>query len=224
MNVLQFASTALPLLKSTDSVSAALEWMQEFKTPQLVVFDKNEYLGIITEEGLLNAHDETLLMSDLSLPFGNQLTISPHKHILEAFRMMNRFGLELIPVMDEEKQYLGCISYRQIVQALSELLDIKEAGAIVVLEIQPNNYALSEIARITESVNAIILNLFVTHLQEQGKYYVTLKTNILHLEKLVAAFERYHYQIIATYTTEESQQDLHKNYHALMKYLEMENA
>lgn len=105
-------------------------------------------------------------------------------------------------------------------EKLSEILGVENPGAIIILEINQNDYVLSEIAQIVESQDAKILNLFVENSNNTTKADVILKINTYEIQSLIQTFNRYNYIIKATYTENEKMyDDLRDRYDSLMKYL-----
>ena len=92
-------------------------------------------------------------------------------------------------------------------------------GGIIVLEMEPRNYSLSEISRICESNDVSIISLFIKTKNESGLLLVTIKTNRTDIQSLVSTFERYNYTIAEIYSIENNENDLQQNYNALMHFM-----
>jgi acetoin utilization protein AcuB len=104
---------------------------------------------------------------------------------------------------------------------LSEHGSILEPGGIITLEIKPNDYSLSEIARICESNDITILQSGVYTNMETGMLDVTLKINRMEFSALVASFERYEYRVKEMYGESPAFENLLNRYNLLMNYINM---
>ncbi len=222
MKAYDFLNTTLPTLKLNDSVAKALEWMEEFHITQLPVAEDNTYLGIINYETLLNS-DEDLLLKNVVILYSN-IFISPQQHIFEALSIAQKYELETVALQDDEQNYLGYIVISNLQKHVSfEMMNTKEIGAILELEIENHNYSLTEISRLIEMNNIKILNLFYSSITTAGKNtnILTLKLNTKDISRLLATLERYEYAIKNVYANEKIQSENKERYDHLMKYLEI---
>ncbi|MDE1093203.1 hypothetical protein OS113_27585, partial [Klebsiella pneumoniae] len=87
--------------------------------------------------------------------------------------------LTVVPVLDEEENYLGNISITKLMQNIALTGSIKEAGGIIVLEMSDTDYSLAQISQIVESENAKILSSFITSNALSKSLELTLKINQL---------------------------------------------
>ncbi|MEM6628645.1 MAG: CBS domain-containing protein [Bacteroidota bacterium] len=218
----ELISDNLPSVKSTDSAWTVLGWMSEFKIYQLPIVDDRKFLGLVSE-------DEILDSADLMLPIGNiRYTSSKegayvfeYSHIYEVISTMNSLNLEVLPVLSPEKQYLGIITLRDVVDQLGTLFALEDPGSIIVLEVPQNSFVLSEIGRIAESEHAKVMSFYVSPTRNGKNYKVTLKVNIEETSRLVASFNRFNYNVIHTFTRRELPQNYQRNLDALMNFLDI---
>ena len=75
--------------------------------------------------------------------------------VLHFFRLGN---LSILPVVDKENNYLGCICERILLQKLCEILKVENQGGIIHLQIRIIDYSLAQIAQIVEGNGARILS------------------------------------------------------------------
>jgi hypothetical protein len=94
-----------------------------------------------------------------------------------------------------------------------------QPGSILVLEMDKRNYSLSEIARIAESENKLILSSYLSSNLESERLEVTIKLNSAQIQNVTAAFERFGYLIKATFDEEDFMDTLKNRYESLMSYL-----
>src|SRR6218665_2907067 len=92
----------IPILKLTDTVGTALDWMDEFRIRQLVVADAGIYKGIVSEDILFDIADSTQPISRIIIQHEDVFAIEDH-HPYELLRLVNEFALEIIPVVHEGK-------------------------------------------------------------------------------------------------------------------------
>jgi len=88
-----------------------------------------------------------------------------------------------------------------------------------VLELSRRDYSMTEIARIVESEGATLLSSFITSYPESERIDVTLKINLQHIHNILATFERFKYEIKASFNEAEYLDSLKERYQGLMSYL-----
>jgi len=220
MLVKEIISDSITTLKTSDSASLALSLMDEFKVSHLPIVNNVEFLGLISEEDILslNIPDEPLGNHKLSLarPF-----INDDQHIFDAIRIFSELKLSILPVLDRKNNYLGIITIRDLIYNLSRIISLDNPGGIIVLELNQNDYSLTEISQIVESNDAKVLNLYVTSYLNSTKIDLTLKINKMDLTQVLKTFNRYDYIIKASFSEHQYLDDLKDRYDLLMNYLNM---
>ncbi len=212
-------SDVLPALRTSDTGLKALSYMDVFRVSHLPIVNNTEFLGLISDKDIydLNMAEEPIGNHTLSLtrPFVNQ-----NQHIYEVIELAARLELSVIPVLDEHNNYVGIITQNNIMKFFSELLSVKNPGAIIVLELNENDYSLSQISQIVESNDAKILSVYVSNSIDSIKINITLKINRNDLTSIIQTFNRYNYTIKASYLDSDSLADmLDDRYEMFMRYL-----
>ncbi len=217
----ELISDSIPPIKSTDKLGTALDWMQEFKLGQLPIVDGGTFLGIITEEELLDAVELEATVGETRFSVWDSAYATGNQHLFDMVKLMSTFQLDFIPVLDEEMKYMGIVTLKDLMMNLGNQFAFHEAGGIVVIEVGKKSYVLSEIGRIVESVDAKVLGLFVDPNPKTGNVRVILKLNVEDLSKVVAAFERFDYIIVETFQHIDARNDYRQNLDNLLHYLDL---
>jgi len=217
MTAEQLISASIVPLQASDSGDMALEMMAGLHVRHLPVVAGKELLGVISEDELLDG-DTSMPVSahkrNLSRPF-----VHHDDHWIEVMRVMGLSELTAIPVLDDEQGYLGCISSDALLVNFSRMAAFTEPGSIILLEMNRRDYSLAGIARIAESEDTLILSSFVYSFPDSSRIEVTLKVNRMEIGGLVAAFQRFNYEVKAYYNEDAYSDDLRERYNAFMSYL-----
>jgi acetoin utilization protein AcuB len=219
MTAQDLISVFLLPLKKTDTVAMALNMMEENKVSHLPVVDEPDYLGLISEAQLLGAENDNLKIDNLcsGLP---KPAIQEHEHYYYVLNLMTAQRLSVLPVLNRELHYSGLISAERLLVELADALSVRNPGGIMILEINQNDYNLSEIARIVESNDAKILSLSVKTSPNSTKMEITIKLNRLNLEPVIQTFNRYDYVISYYFGENEKNENLlRERYDLLLRYL-----
>lgn len=220
MTTLQLIDNTIPQLQLEDTVNKALQLIADFKCTHLPVVDKDKYLGLISEDDLLDKNTEgakiELFQSDF-IPAKVGVT----QHFLKVVPVCNLYQTNVIPVVNESDELLGCIRNFGLINALGNFCGANEFGGLIVIEMEPNRLAISEINSIVESDGATILHLNVSPISTGQLLQVTLQINKREISTIIASFERYEYSIVYYSGEELFENNLATNYQNLMTYLQI---
>lgn len=216
----ELITNEIPPLKTSDTGLKALGWMEEFKISHLPIVNHTDFLGMVSEEDIINynAPDEALGSYRLSLA---QPYVRNNQHIYEVIKLVADLNLSVIPVLDANQKYLGLITLRDLIQNLATLSSIKDPGGIIVLEVNERDYSLSQIAQIVESNDCKILSCYVNTIKDSSQMKVVIKVNRTDLRAVLATFNRYNYVIKGSYMEQGANDDMRDRYDMLMNYLDM---
>jgi acetoin utilization protein AcuB len=215
----ELISDVVPALRTSDTGLQALSWMDIFRISHLPIVNNQEFLGLISDQDIydLNMADEAIGNHKLSLfsPF-----VYNSQHIFDAIELISRLKLSIIPVLDENKKYLGLITQNDLLHQIAELSALKNPGSIIELELNVNDYSLSEISRIVEGNDAKILGLYISSPEDSMKMNITIKLNTTDVTSILQTFNRYNYTIKGSFQqNDEMESLLHNRYELFMKYL-----
>jgi len=195
----------------------ALSIMQEFHLSHLAVVEDNKLLGIISEEDIWNMYDEGNKIKSICdkiemfcMPLG--------RDVFEIVKYMDEHKLTLLPIMGDGK-YFGAITQQSVIEALASIVAIQESGGVIILEMNKKDYSMSEISQIVESNNLKILSAYVTDVDEKNNIKLTLKLNKIDIAAVIQTFERYKYNVAASYNYSENTDNLSDRFDSLMRYL-----
>ncbi len=220
MLTVELINSNIPRLTLQDAVSKALQLVNDYRVTHLPIVQDEKYLGLVSEDDLLDMDDERMPLELMQDSFV-YAAVSENEHFLTAVNCSNQFETSVVPVINEEKELLGVITTPDLLKALGNFAGTNEIGGIVVLEMERSQFAISEISRIVESNDATILHLNTTVHPETGLLTVTIHINKKEIAAIVATFERYDYDVIYYFGTENFENEIHTNYRHLMNYLDI---
>lgn len=195
----------------------ALSIMQEFHLSHLAVVEDNILLGIISEEDIWNMHDEGNKINSISDKI-EMLCMPLGRDVFEIIKYMDEHKLTLLPIMGDEN-YFGAITQQSVIEGLASIVAIQESGGVIILEMNKKDYSMSEIAQIVESNNLKILSAYITDVDEKNNIKLTLKLNKIDIAAVIQTFERYKYNVAASYNYSENTDNLSDRFDSLMRYL-----
>ncbi|MFT6501620.1 MAG: CBS domain-containing protein [Crocinitomicaceae bacterium] len=220
MRALSLITEDIPPLTHNDTGERALHWMDEFKVSHLPVLKDGNFVGVISETEVLDKMDLNKPLDELfqHLP---RPYVNAGDHIYQVLSKIAEFKLSLIPILDDDENYLGCTTVHHLMTLIANTGSIKENGGILVLEMARSDYSMSEIAQIVESNDARILSSYIMSSPDSTNIELTLKLNKIELDRIIRTFERYDYIIKASFQKSNENDDMQFRYDSLMNYLNL---
>jgi predicted transcriptional regulator len=220
MLTVDLTSQTLPYLRLQDKVYQALQLMNDNQVTHLPIVDGDKYVGLISEDDLLLAENDHAVLSDLQQSFANT-SVKSDEHFLKAIQVAAENGLSVVPIVDNDNDIAGAVVYSDLLKQASDFMSLNEPGGLIVLEIQSNQYSFSEISKILETNDAQITQLNTLNNPETGMMRVTIRINKSDVSDIVAAFQRYEYDVKYYFGEEVYANELRSNYDNLMNYLKI---
>jgi len=216
----ELISFHIPSISCSDTGEKALALMDENRVSHIAVVDGDEYKGLISDCEVYDLDDDTLPLSksnpNLMRPFVNGFS-----HSYEVIALLSEFNISAIPVLDDKEQYLGVISSQDLVKELTKITNANEPGGILILGLNVRDYSMTQVAQIIEGDNAKILSSYTSSQEDSLKIELIIKINRTDLSSIVAAFDRYDYDVKATFHQSIHDDDMERRYDQFIKYLNM---
>ncbi|UZR95481.1 CBS domain-containing protein [Chondrinema litorale] len=218
----KYIDKSIPYLKQSDSISFAIEMMEEYGLNQLPVVENQEYKGLINKsilESIPLLHNQSLEEIE---PLHPSILVSDEFHIYEIVRIASDLKLEILPVFSEDNIFKGMINMHDVSQDFISKFAAQPIGAIFVLEMKAIDYSLTEISRLVESNEAKIISMYTESDDfDPNLLIVTIKVNTTDLTRVLATFERFEFKILAKFHDHETQKFESSRLDLLLKYLEI---
>jgi len=210
------SKTIVPL-KTSDTGEFALGCMSDYNVNHFPIVNNQQLLGLISDQDIMDS-DIAEAIGSYSLAL-TQAHVQGDEHLYEVMRLLSEHQLTVIPVVDEDNNYVGVITQSDLIKFFADTGSFSEPGSIVVLEIVKSDYSMAEISQIVESEGGVILSSFITTNLDESVMDVTLKINKNQIQSIIANFERYSYKIKFSYQEAEEFDTVRERYDSLMSYL-----
>ena len=215
MLAIELIADIIPPVHTSDTIQKVIDRMIEFRIRHLPIVNEEQFLGLLSENDLIDVTDYQTPVGALSLSLVNPFVLED-QHIYDVIRMFYEQQLTVVPVLDLKKNYLGIISINTLAQYFATLTSVEQPGGIIVLEINNNSNSLAHMSQIVESDNAQILSSYIRTYPDSTRIEVTLKVNKKDISAIVATFLRYEY-VNHNYDNDNARD----RYDSLMNYLSL---
>ena len=222
MIIQDLISKAAPPLKPDDTAEHALGLLMELRVRHLPVVDEQGMLvGLISEDQLLDAAAGPDATID-SLLGPRPVSATPDTHVFDVTKTMVEHDLTTLPIAASGGRYQGLVRRHDIFDRFARMLSTQEAGAILAIEIDPRDYALSQLVYTIEQNGVKILSIASEVPDEEGgNMRVTLKLNVKDTARVRHMLEHYGYRVIASFSDDVDDEELQHRIQEFMRYLEV---
>jgi acetoin utilization protein AcuB len=217
MNCGNLIDLSFPALQWTDTVGKAKDLIRADGC--LVVLQDHQFKGLLYAEDLEDVADTLTLASCLN--YYTLTFVSESDFFLTALRKMREQQVPFLPVVSLSGEYLGVLTQEALIDTLSQYLSAGDPGGVIILQMVPHQFSISEIGRIVESNNAKILHLTTWTDTATGMLMVSMKVNKIDIQDILASFERYQFTVSQYFGENLSEETLKSNFDNLMNYLRM---
>jgi predicted transcriptional regulator len=203
-------------IDSQETIATVQDFFDELTFSHFPVVEEGIYIGSIASEDI-----ET---------FDSLKKVFDYRYSLEGFfARENMIWLDvlevfaknhsnLVPVLNENNNYLGYYEIRDIMKFFHETPFLQESGGIILVKKKTLNYSMGEITQIIESNNGKILGLFVSESDSEFTE-VTIKISLGVMNEIIQSFRRYDYEIISEHFEDNYINTLKERSDYLDKYL-----
>lgn len=209
---------SIPPLKLSDTCGRALVWMDELRVNALPVIDGTNYLGLLHKTDILKSELKDVKIKDSEIKL-SKVFVFDNQHVYELTKVATLNKLDIVPVIKDDNHYIGLVTVNDLVAYFAESKSVYMPGGIIILEMEFKDYSMSHISQIVESDGGHILSASVAATKNQQVIEVTLKIDKVDLSRILAAFYRYNYQVVGSFSQSEFNDDLKNRYDSLMHYL-----
>ncbi|WP_304200366.1 CBS domain-containing protein [Flavobacterium alvei] len=181
-------------IDSQETIATVQDFFGELTFSHFPVVNEGIYIGSIASEdietfdGLKKVYDYRYALEGF---FAREKMI--WLDVLEVFAKNNT---DLVPVLNDNNNYLGYYEIRDIIKFFHETPFLQETGGIIVVQKKTLGYSVGEITQIIESNNGKILGLFVSQSDFENTQ-VTIKISLGIMNEIIQSFRRYNYEIIS---------------------------
>jgi len=218
MQAHRLISSTIQSIHPDEDGNRALELMDLYRVNHLAVVKNDFYLGVISDKEIMNwASTEGYIEEHLPN------LASPHvlhsQHLFDIIEVLEQNNLSVVPVLDNDQQYQGVITNRKLLYTIANSAAIQSVGGVIVLQMNNNDYSMTEIANIIESNDTKILSSYVISKKDSTKMDLTIKLNKTDITAIIKDLERYEYNVKASYKEEDPNTDFLERYEQLMRFL-----
>jgi acetoin utilization protein AcuB len=159
------------------SLLEALNLMKQYSIRHLPVAENRTLLGLLSESDLRQCLISSSLMEEMRLDqimIKNPVTIGPNESLEEAARLIYRYKIGGLPVVDRGK-LVGILTTPDILAAFIQLMGVLEASSRLDIQLAPKPKAFEEASGIIQKKGGEIISVGMMGKGAKKTYLFRLK-------------------------------------------------
>ena len=201
---------------SNETVAFAQDFFTDLNFSHFPVVENSVFIGNISAEDV-NTFDFSKNLADYKYTLAGFFT-RKNSVLLDILDDFAKNETNIIPVLDENNNYIGYYELEDVIKVFNETPFLKEIGGILIVEKGINEYSFSQIAQIIEGNNAKLLGAFISNADSE-KVQITIKLGESSMNEIIQTFRRYEYDIISEHQEDDYIKTLKERSDYLDKYL-----
>ncbi|NCT10033.1 MAG: CBS domain-containing protein [Flavobacteriia bacterium] len=219
MNITDYILKEIEPLRLNSSIKFAQELFKNHPITHFPVTENGKLLGSFAEYDIQNIDfKKEELVAYVHLL--NSFFADEKATVLELFKIFADNDTNIIPVLNEEKNYIGYYDLRDVLDVFSTSPFMIEESETLIIKKPENDYSMCEVSQIVESNGGRLLGAYVSKKTNEF-VQITLKIISDDLNEIMHTFRRYNYEIVSTHENDIYLEDLKNRSEYLQKYLEM---
>lgn len=201
----------------TTGVGDIKKMFNELTYSHIPVEHNGKYLGCISENDI-RCFESSRTLADYQYSLLNFFKRQDDNwlNILESFAQNDT---NLLPVLEEQTDsYLGYIELSDMVNYFQAMPFFKEAGSVIIVEHNTEDFSFGEISQIVESSHGKLFGVLLSRINKD-RAQITLKVSPANINEILQGFRRFGYRIIGDHREDNYLQNLKERSEYLNKYL-----
>lgn len=207
----------IPPIHEKTAPDVCVDVMMEAECFELPVQKDNQLIGSVTLDDCIITKDESI--KDIVTP--GFLCIHHQMHLFDVLQVFKSSPKNVCAVLGQNEEWIGILTKNQIINSLSQTLSIEQNGAILIIEMSSAQYSTNELSRIIEGEGSKVLGLWLHKDEDTTRIKVTVKINTSNVERIINGFDRFGYDVIATFGDEDYKDNIDRKFQSLMKYIDL---
>ena len=206
----------IPEINEKTSPAVCVGVMMDAQCFELPVQKSNQLIGSVTLEDCISSKEKTIE----NLISAGFLSVHYQMHLFDVLQIFKSSAKNVCAVLGENQEWVCILTKNQMINSLSQTLSIEQNGSILILEMSSAHYSTNELSRIIEGEGSKVLGMWLHKDEDSARIKVTVKINTSNVERIINGFDRFGYDVIATFGDKDYKENIDRKFQSLMKYID----
>lgn len=217
MHLHNYISNDSETILPSDLIGIAKNKTKNQRVSHFPIVKNGKLQGCISESDLDTFEEDTKKIADYQYLY-ELFFATEEDTLVDLLTLFGMYETNNIPVLDKDKNYIGCFDLNDILSIYADTPFLKEDGIVLILEKENNTYSMSEIVQISEANNTIICGIYISK-KTDTTTQITIKVKTDNVNEIIQTYRRYEYNVISNHEDDSYLEDLKNRSNYLQKYL-----
>ena len=217
MHLHNYISNDSETILPSDLIGIAKNKTKNQRVSHFPIVKDGKLQGCISESDLDTFEEDTKKIADYQYLY-ELFFATEEDTLVDLLTLFGMYETNNIPVLDKDKNYIGCFDLNDILSIYADTPFLKEDGIVLILEKENNTYSMSEIVQISEANNTIICGIYISK-KTDTTTQITIKVKTDNVNEIIQTYRRYEYNVISNHEDDSYLEDLKNRSNYLQKYL-----
>ncbi|MCK9343658.1 MAG: CBS domain-containing protein [Massilibacteroides sp.] len=192
MLVLDFVTIDFPAAKLFERTEKILQKMVQMGVNYIPLTFSGCYKGLLSKSELEYRVMKSPIISE-GFSFSPVLTVQDE--VMEALDLMTKYKLDILPIVEEENRYKGCLTREGLLKGIRAETHVGEPGSIICVQATTLNYSQTDLIRALESNHAHLQSMHTSLDSKTGFERLTLKIDLVDITHVSRSLERFGFEV-----------------------------
>lgn len=219
MNMNNSILDQIKTLTLESTVKVAQKVCENLLVTHLPIVENQKLVGCLSKNDIQTIENKEQKLTEYSYLLNN-FYANEKTTLLDLLTLFANNDANLIPVLDQEMNYIGYFELNDILETFSDSPFLGGQSETLIVSKNKNDYSMSQIAQIVEASGGKLLGSYISS-EHQDNTQITLRISIQEINEIIQTFRRYDYDIITQHENDFYLEELKNRASYLKKYLEM---
>lgn len=210
------------------SLAEAKAWAERTQLNSLIITNEGRFIGMLDAQFLMddNFGQELNRLDDYINAYPEEVQqgayICVQAHIFNAAEAFSNVLNDHLAVVDHDHNYIGIRSRNDVLEELSEFLNMSQKGTVIDVHIPSKEPMISEIIRLVETEGVHVKTVTVQQPKIEEKHCrLTIKFENEEVSNAISTLERFGYTVYIPDRDLQRDIDFHERANELIRLLEL---
>lgn len=219
MNINDYILKEIKALSLEDSVFNAHDLCKDLPITHIPIVVNNKLIGCFAEDDIQTIENKDVVLSEYTHLL-QQFHTNTKTTLLELITLFAENDCNIIPVLDEDQNYIGYYDLRDILDVFTDSPFMHQDNETLIVAKTKSDFSMSQVSQIVESNKAKLLGLYVSK-ESADDVEITIKLSSEEMNEIIQTFRRYDYNVISQHEDDSYLEELKDRANYLRKYLDM---
>ena len=219
MNINDYILKEIKALRLENTVKSAQKLCKDLPITHIPVVENGKLIGCLPQSDVQTIENKNRELNEYTYLLDHFHT-NKKASLLDLITLFADNDCNLIPVLDNEQNYVGYYELGDILDAFADSPFLHNESETLIVEKSKTDYSMSEVSQIVEANGSKLLGLYISS-DLADTVQITLNIISDEMNEVIQTFRRYDYHVITLHEDDSYLEELKDRADYLKKYLDI---